>query len=52
MGSLILTALLSLLSFIGLSIVYFLKKMWLKIEDMTKELNELNREIAILKTKI
>jgi hypothetical protein len=48
----IFTILLSLLSFIGLSIVYFLKKMWFKIEELTKELNELNKEIAIIKMSI
>ena len=51
MESIIITALLSLLSFIGLSIVYFLKKMWLNIEELTKEVNELNKEIAILKQR-
>lgn len=51
MDIIIITALLSLLSFIGLSIVYFLKKLWLNMEELTKEVNELNKEIAILKQR-
>ena len=47
----LISVLLSLLSFIGVTLIFFIKKLYVQIEDLTEKVNSLNVDIQVLKAK-
>ena len=50
--SMVIPCFLSLLSFIGVMLIFFIKKLFVQTESLTNQLNALNVKIEVLKAQI